>query len=143
MAATPLAVVAGIIRKGDRILIARRAEGDGPEGGKWEFPGGKIEKGELPEDALAREIKEELDLEIRVGEPYLTISHSNIILQVFLADYVSGTVRNIGCADSRWVRTDELDGFEFAASDIPVARKLADANAGTGTAAGKKSTKTI
>jgi 8-oxo-dGTP diphosphatase len=130
MPANQVPVVAAIIRKGDKILIAKRAEGDGPEGGKWEFPGGKIEKGESPEDALAREIMEELDVRIKVGALYALIPTDRIVLMVFLADYVSGTLKNIGCADSRWVKADELGGFEFAAPDIPVARKLSDGSPG-------------
>jgi 8-oxo-dGTP diphosphatase len=124
MAKNPLRVVAAIIRKGDEILIARRYAGDGPEGGKWEFPGGKIEPGERPEDALVREINEELGIVVKAGEPYATIPHTNILLMVFLADYVSGKVENKGCQDSKWVRKDELAGFVFAAPDLPVVKKL-------------------
>jgi 8-oxo-dGTP diphosphatase len=120
----PLIVVAAIIRKGDKILIARRAEGDGPEGGKWEFPGGKIEQGERPADALVREIREELDVRIRVSALYTLVHYDNILLLVFLADYVSGKVENKGCQDSRWVGAGELNAFDFAAADIPVVKKL-------------------
>lgn len=124
MARKILAVVAGVIRKGDKILIAQRAEGDGPEGGKWEFPGGKIEKGERPADALVREIKEELDVRIRVSELYTMVHYNNILLLVFLADYVSGKVKNKGCQDSKWVSAGELKGFDFAGADIPAVKKL-------------------
>jgi 8-oxo-dGTP diphosphatase len=138
-------VVAAIIRKVsnlpcNEILIAQRF-GDAQENHqaktgfstsisefgktKWEFPGGKIEPGELPEDALVREIKEELDIEIRVGEPYLTVPYRNIKLLVFLADYVSGKVKNKGCRDSRWVSPGELKDFDFMPADIPVVKKLA------------------
>ncbi|MDD5340573.1 MAG: (deoxy)nucleoside triphosphate pyrophosphohydrolase [Candidatus ainarchaeum sp.] len=125
MAANPVPVVAAIIRRGDEILIARRYEGDGPEGGKWEFPGGKIEQGERPADALVREIKEELGVRIRVNALYTLVHYDNILLLVFLADYVSGKVKNIGCQDSRWVRADALKGFDFANADLPVVKKLA------------------
>ena len=126
MDASLMPVVAAIIRKGDKILIAKRAEGDGPDGGRWEFPGGKIEKGELPEDALAREIMEELDIRITVGALYALIPTDKIVLMVFLADYVSGTVKNIGCADSGWVSVSELADYDFSAPDVPIARKLAN-----------------
>ncbi len=133
MDAKPLLVVAGVIRKGGRILIARRfgspasaaSPGEKPEGGKWEFPGGKIEQGERPADALVREIKEELDVRIRVSELYTLVRHDNILLMVFLADYVSGKVKNKGCQDSKWVAARELADFDFAGADIPVVKKLA------------------
>jgi len=124
MAARPLLVVAGIIRKGDEMLIARRYEGDGPEGGKWEFPGGKIEQGERPADALVREIMEELDVRIRVSSLHSLVHYDNILLLVFLAEYVSGKVENNGCQDSKWVRAGELKDFDFAGADIPVVKKL-------------------
>ncbi len=59
-------VVAAVIRKDDKIFATQRGYGEFKDG--WEFPGGKIEKGETPEQALAREIKEELDIEIKVGK---------------------------------------------------------------------------
>lgn len=68
---TAIKVVAAIIRDGDKIFATQRGYGDFKDG--WEFPGGKIEEGESPEDALVREIREELEAEIIVGEHLITV----------------------------------------------------------------------
>ncbi len=132
MANKPILVTAAIIRKNGKILIAQRKNSSKLEPGKWEFPGGKVKFLEHPEDCLVREIKEELGINISVGSIFTISSHiykkgnkkHHILLLAFLAGYVSGKLKNIGCQDSRWVSRTELKNFEFAEADIAVVKKL-------------------
>ncbi len=119
-------VTAGVIRRDDgRFLIAQRPL-NGLLGGLWEFPGGKQEADESLRDALRREIREELGIEIEVGPLLTTIKHAythfRITLFAFHARHRSGTPMNLEVADHSWVHIDELDRYAFAATD----RKIID-----------------
>ena len=122
---TPAAihVVAAVIRHGDEILACRRRPGIS-SAGLWEFPGGKVEPGETPEDALAREIREELGIDIRVGA---LIDRSTTALD-------SGRLINLACYDARaetppeqsvdhdelrWLLPRDLGSLTWAAPDLP------------------------
>lgn len=123
-------VCAGVIwREDGRILIAQRPL-EGLLGGLWEFPGGKLQAGETRADALRREIKEELGLEIVVGRPLATIKHTythfRISLYAYYARYVSGVPQNLEVADHAWVHLDEMDQFPFAVTDRKIIGKLLD-----------------
>ncbi len=91
-------VVAALIVREGRLLIARRPEGR-HMAGRWEFPGGKLEKGESPEDAVEREIREELGLDVRAGRIYQAIAYSypekDVLLLFYAAAVVSGEPRPI------------------------------------------------
>jgi A/G-specific adenine glycosylase len=118
-------VAAGLIWRGEELLIAQRPS-KGMLGGLWEFPGGKQEEGETLQECLAREICEELDVEIEVGQQLCTIehaySHFSITLYAFDAQYLSGEPKTLGCADWRWVRPEQLHAFAFPNTD----RKIID-----------------
>ena len=111
-------VAAGVIRKKGRLLIDRRNP-EGLLGGLWEFPGGQCEPGESPAEALVREVREELSIEIRVLNPLMTIKHAythfRITLHAFECEYVSGrpTRHQIGCSAFRWILPSELSRFAF------------------------------
>jgi mutator protein MutT len=121
-------VVAAVIRDdAGRILITQR-----PRGGHleffWEFPGGKRRAGEDPREALQRELREELDIEIEVGDPILGTEHAYpervVRLQFFQARHVSGTPRAIEVEQFRWVAPGDLERYEFPEADRDLVRRL-------------------
>ena len=109
-------IAAGVVRHAGRILIARRRK-DAMLGGLWELPGGKVEPGETPSQAAAREIREEVGVDAAVGEQIATVNHAyshfRITLHVFDCRLIAGRATAIGCAAVRWVRPDELDDYAF------------------------------
>jgi 8-oxo-dGTP diphosphatase len=127
-------VAAAIIERGREILISQRLK-DSQRGLKWEFPGGKIEHGESPEECLRREIKEELDLDIRVGERLMVVEHQyedlKVILYCHRCSYQGGEAKAKDCHDFRWVVAGDLTNFDFTEADRPVVRSLT-AQAGSG-----------
>lgn len=120
-------VTAAIIVKDDLILIAQRGK-DEKEEGMWEFPGGKIEIGETEEQCLKREIKEELDIEIEVGdflgESIYDYSHGQIKLLGYFAQFISGDITLTVHSAIRWVAIEDIDKFNFAPADKPLVKKL-------------------
>lgn len=120
-------VTAGIIIRNSKILIAQR-KANGNQGLKWEFPGGKLEENESPEQGLKREIKEELNIDIDVIDIVDVIYHKyeelTILLLCYSAKYVSGDIKAIECNDYRWVDIEELERFYFADADMPIVKKL-------------------
>lgn len=128
----PLVVVAAVIRDGDKILIAQRASSSRFGAGQWEFPGGKLEFGETPEECLVREIKEELNLEIEVEKLFDVVSHVyddgaaalHVIILGYFAKVVGGILEMREVADARWVRKNEFANFTFASADVPFVERL-------------------
>lgn len=116
-------VGAAIIRAG-RVLIAKR-KATGPLPCLWEFPGGKLEEGETPEQAVAREIQEELGVRIRVGQELArgrgALEQKTIELRVFEAELESDDeqVQALDHSELRWVAADEFTSFTWAEADIP------------------------
>jgi A/G-specific adenine glycosylase len=113
-------IAVGVIYRGGRILIDRRP----PEsmlGGLWEFPGGKREKGESLQEALLREVHEELGIRIRVQRCFMKIdhaySHFRIRLHVFKCAYLSGQVICYSSTAYRWVKPEALPRFAFPAAN--------------------------
>lgn len=120
-------VVAALIVRDGRLLIARRPEGK-HMAGRWEFPGGKLEKGESPEEAIEREIREELAAEIRAGRVYQAIAYSypekDVLLLFYAASVVSGEPRPVEEAEISWITLEELDGYAFAPVDAMLVERL-------------------
>lgn len=118
-------VVAAVIRDGDRIFATAR--GHGEYKGWWEFPGGKIEAGETPEEALVREIHEELDTEIRVGELIDTIEYDyptfHLSMDCFWAEVVAGRLVLKEAEDARWLTKEMLESVQW----LPADRTIIDA----------------
>jgi len=120
-------VTAGLIQIHHKILIAQRRFDD-TFGGLWEFPGGKQKAGETLEQCLIREIDEELDIEIRVDQKIMrvshTYSHAHITLHVFLCSLLKGTPGMKGVQDWRWIKLPEIDRFDFTQADKKVIEKI-------------------
>ena len=115
-------VVAAIIREGNKVFATQRGYGDYKDG--WEFPGGKIEQGETPQQALAREIKEELDTEIAVGDYLTTIEYDypafHLSMQCFWCKIVDGTPVLIEHEAARWLDLDHIDSVDWLPADLTI-----------------------
>lgn len=113
-------VVAAVIREGNKIFATQRGYGD-LKGG-WEFPGGKIEEGETPQDALKREILEELDTEISVGDLIDTIEYDyptfHLSMDCFWCEIVRGDLVLKEHKAARWLDKDSLGDVEWLPADI-------------------------
>ena len=115
-------VVAAVILEGGRVFATQR--GYGPWKDFWEFPGGKIEPGETPENALVREIREELDTEIRVGEKLLQVEYDypefHLSMGCFICSVLSGRLTLKEHESARWLSPEELDSVAWLPADLEV-----------------------
>ena len=113
-------------RKGE-VLIAQRKQTD-MLGGLWEFPGGKLEDDETIEECIARELKEELGINVEVGEFFMTVkhaySHFTMTLHIYFTKIISGRPRILDCADYQWVKPADLLTFAYSKADLHVVAKL-------------------
>jgi len=113
-------IAVGIIWKGDKILVSKR-KAKGLLGGLWEFPGGKIEKGEKPEHCVKREVKEEIGIDVEpiesVGVVKHAFTHFTIEMEGFLCKYKKGKARRIACDDVKWIRFNEMRKYAFPKSN--------------------------
>lgn len=124
-------VVAAITKatnEGGELIIFATQRGYGDFKGGWEFPGGKIEEGETPQEALVREIKEELETEISVGELIDTIEYDyptfHLSMDCFWAEIVSGNLVLTEHEAAKWLTKDELDSVEWLPADIILIDKI-------------------
>ena len=120
-------VVAAIIRNGDKILATQR--GYGEHKGGWEFPGGKIEEGETPQEALVREIREELEVDIIVGDHLVTVEHDypefHLSMRCYWADLKEGShLILIEHEAAKWLSLKELDSVDWLPADVDVVRAI-------------------
>ena len=122
-------VVAAVIRSGSRIFATQRGYGEFKDG--WEFPGGKVEPGEAPEEALTREIREELDTEITVGELIDTIEYDypsfHLSMKCYWATLVSGNLELKEHEAARWLTKEQLYAVDWLPADITLIAKIQDA----------------
>ena len=113
-------------RKGE-VLIAQRKQTD-MLGGLWEFPGGKLEDDETIEECIARELKEELGINVEVGDFFMTVkhaySHFTMTMHVYRTKIISGRPRPIDCADYAWVKPASLLAYAYSKADLHVVAKL-------------------
>ena len=113
-------VSAGLVFRGGRLLITQRCA-DAHLGGLWEFPGGKRECDESFEVCLARELREELGIEVAVRELVETIEHDypgkRVLLKFFCCEWLANEPQALGCSAFVWITREELDRYEFPAAD--------------------------
>jgi len=123
-------VVAALILKDDRILVCQRTRHQTMPL-KWEFPGGKIEEGEQPPEALHRELDEELGIDATIGEEVSRIRHkyktgNSVELYFHAVREYRGEIENRIFRDIRWARRSELPSFDFLEADFSLVRDLAE-----------------
>jgi 8-oxo-dGTP diphosphatase len=127
MARSRKLVVAALVRDGSgRILLSRRRE-DQPMPLLWEFPGGKVEEGEAPTDALAREIEEELGCRAEVGRVDDVVFHRYPEFDLYMLVYccrLIGEPRPVEVAELAWVAPADLENYEVLPADIPLCKRL-------------------
>jgi 8-oxo-dGTP diphosphatase len=120
-------VVAGVIIRDGRVLITQRTATQSLAL-KWEFPGGKVEPGEAPVDALVRELREEIGVTVRVGRVWDVLFHAypefDLVMLVYPCAIVSGEPRPVEVADLVWVLPDELPNWEILPADRPLVDRL-------------------
>ena len=125
-------VIAAVIKNNEgKFFIAKRKEGKSLAG-KWEFPGGKIEPKESPSDALMREIREELCIEIVVGEKIMTIQHKYpdylLTMHTFFCFSETSVITMTEHTDYEWCIPSSLDKFDWLEADIPLIEKLSSSD---------------
>lgn len=119
-------VAAAVIRDGNKIFATQRGYGEFKDG--WEFPGGKIEAGETAEEALVREIKEELDADIKVGELIDTVEYDypdfHLSMDCFFCELLSREFVLKEHEAARWLSKEELDSVDWLPADVTLTDKI-------------------
>lgn len=120
-------VVAGIIKQNGKIFCTARGYGDYK--GFWEFPGGKIEQGETHEQALARELKEELDIDVSVGNHVITVEYDyptfHLTMHCFYCEIVHGEIKLLEHEDAKWMLPSEMHTLKWLPADDAIIEKIA------------------
>ena len=123
----PTIVAAAVVIESRRVLLTQRAEGQ-HLAGLWEFPGGKLESGESPEEALVRECLEECGIEIEVAEILDVTFHrypeKDVLLLFYRCSLISGEVRHLQVAAHAWVDPKELDRYDLPPADVRVIARI-------------------
>jgi len=121
-----ISVVAAIIVRDGEVFATQRGYGDWK--GWWEFPGGKVEKGESPEDALRREIREELASDVAVGELFATVQYDypdfHLSMQCFLCSLLNGELKRLEHQSARWLSKNQLNTVKWLPADESIILKL-------------------
>ena len=123
----PLLVTAAVILEDEKVLLTRRPD-DKIHGGLWEFPGGKVDPGESPEEALCREIREELDAKIQVTGIFEVVFYrydwGPVLILAYSCQLITNDLRDIGVAEHRWVHPRNLKEFSILPADQPIIARL-------------------
>ena len=123
----PLLVTAAVVFDGEKVLLTRRPD-DKSHPGFWEFPGGKVDPGESPEQALCREMLEELDVEVRVSGIYEVVFYrydwGPVLILAYKCELLTDTLRDLGVAEHRWVLPREMVNFNILPADQPIIDRL-------------------
>lgn len=122
-------VVAALIWDGDKFMICQRPSHKA-RGLLWEFVGGKVEPGESPEDALIRECREELAVEIQVGQLFMEVVHNypdiTILLALFHAKIAAGTPKKLEHNDIQWITPAQIPQYDFCPADVEILERIVE-----------------
>ncbi len=123
----PLLVTAAVVIEDGRVLITKRPE-DKKFPGYWEFPGGKVDPGESPQEALTREMLEELDVYIKVERIFDVVYHlynwGAVLILAYCCSIEKGAIRNLEVAEHCWACPEELSEFKILPADQPIIERL-------------------
>jgi len=122
-------VTCAIIEKDGKFLITQRPEDGRHNGGRWEFPGGKLDWGENPRESLKREIQEEIGIDVSVKEIFEISSNvyggeKHVVLLAFHCLYEEGKIEKKDIQDYRWITPDEMKDYDITEADLPFIEKL-------------------
>jgi 8-oxo-dGTP diphosphatase len=122
-------VLAAIIFNDEKQVLIAQRRSPSANAGMWEFPGGKLETSETPEECIIREIKEELNIEVRVIRPYQIVNYAhpdgqNILLMSYLCAHLSGDIQLNEHSRIEWVNPDMLTSYNFLPADEPIVKNL-------------------
>lgn len=127
MSERPVLVAAAVIIDAGRVLLTQRMPGAHLEG-TWEFPGGKVEPGESPEQALSREMREEIGVGVEVDDivdvTFWRYERKDVLLLFYRARIVDGAVQDLGVAAHRWAARADLAALSFPPADVKVLQKV-------------------
>ena len=119
-------VSAAIIMKDNKIFVTQRGYGEFKDW--WEFPGGKIEKGETPEECIKREIKEELKADINIDKYLCTVEYDypnfHLKMECFICSLIDGHLELVEAEDAKFITKDQLDNIDFLPADLLVVKEL-------------------
>lgn len=119
-------VSAAIIMKDNKIFVTQRGYGEFTDW--WEFPGGKIEEGETPEECLKREIKEELEADINIDKYLCTVEYDypnfHLKMECFICSLIDGHLELVEAEDAKFITKDKLDNIDFLPADLLVVKEL-------------------
>ncbi|MBS5889199.1 MAG: (deoxy)nucleoside triphosphate pyrophosphohydrolase [Clostridium sp.] len=119
-------VSAAIIMKDNKIFVTQRGYGEFKDW--WEFPGGKIEEGETPEECLKREIKEELEADINIDKYLCTVEYDypnfHLKMECFICSLIDGHLELVEAEDAKFITNDQLDNIDFLPADLLVVKEL-------------------
>lgn len=119
-------VSAAIIIKNNKIFVTQRGYGEFKDW--WEFPGGKIEEGETPEECLKREIKEELEADINIDKYLCTVEYDypnfHLKMECFICSLIDGHLELVEAEDAKFITKDQLDNIDFLPADLLVVKEL-------------------
>ena len=120
-------VAVGVIKRDDKIFVAKR-HSDQHQGGKWEFPGGKVEQGESVTQALTRELKEEVNIAVQSSQPFLEIKYDypdkSVHLEIHLVEDFSGEPAHLEGQATQWITINELNNYDFPQANQVIIEKL-------------------
>lgn len=128
---TLLVAAVALVDLDNQVLLCKRPEGKSMAG-LWEFPGGKVEKGEMVEAALIRELKEELNIEVGVGclQPFSFASHSyddfHLFMPIYLCRKWNGDISPMEGQEFAWVKPKQIRNYEMPPADVGIASMLRD-----------------